>query len=109
MKALIANGVTSNDALGRLAVLSSVGNGSVAFAINDLWANSKQDAVGFTQGTSSGNSVFGPTHYSPTVSFAFNWTNATTHSVLVSQGSGYDVYQTIASKIGIVYTVQLAK
>jgi len=37
--------VTSNDALGRLDVLSSTGNGTVAFALNDLWANSKQDTL----------------------------------------------------------------
>jgi hypothetical protein len=72
VKTLIANGVTSNDALGRLSVLSSTGNGTVAFAINDAWANSKQDALNhYSEGTTAG-SIFYVNTNEPAGTF-FNW------------------------------------
>lgn len=67
----------------------------------------KQDAItGLSQGAASNNIVFGPAHFG-SVTFAHNWTNATTHSVLVSHGPGYDVYQTLTGKQGIQYKIEV--
>ncbi len=69
----------------------------------------KQDAiVGLTQGTVPPITVWGPSHFG-TVAFSHNWTNATTHSVLVSRGppSGYDLYESITNKQGIQYKIEV--
>ena len=107
VKALIANGVTSNDALGRLDVLSSVGNGEVAFAVNDVWANSKQDKItGLVQNTPTGSVYFGPASIYPAPAHVYSWTNGTP-SIFTSQGTHYDMYETITNQSGIYFTLQI--
>ena len=69
----------------------------------------KQDVVvGLSQGTIPPQTVWGPSHFG-TVAFSWNWTNATTHSVLVSRGppSGYDLYQPITNKQGVQYKIEV--
>ena len=97
VKALIANNVTSNDALGRLDVLSSTVNGTVAFAIQDAWANSKQDVLS-TYTESVGSLVYlVSTDEANSVYFPFQggtYTNTSTHTTVTLSGSNAGLYTT---------------
>jgi len=49
--------------------------------------------------------IQGPAHFL-TPTYAYNWVDQGTHSVLTSQGASYDVYQAVTLVIGKTYTLK---
>ena len=95
VKALIANNVTSNDSIGRLDVLASTSNGTVAIAINDVWAASKQDVLSTYSETSPTPTYLVTTDEANSVYFPFlggTYTNTNTHTQVTLSGSNAGLY-----------------